>query len=286
MAAPHPHLALFPHGLSAGAKLFICLLVSIMLIIADARFHALTWLRSGMSTELYVVENTVAIPWRTWQKMDAFFVKQQELLAQNKQLQQQSVVWQLNQQQNVALQQENHQLRALLGLRQHTLLHTLTADIIGIPRDPFQRKVRVDAGSQHGVQVGVAVIDAQGLLGQITQVYPLTSDVTLLTDKDQSIPIQIQRTGEHAILFGTGSDHRMELRYLDHSTDIRRGDILITSGLDGLYPPGINVAIVSRLGTTANQAFDRIDCQPLAGVERDQHVLILSIPHLEPRSGD
>lgn len=275
MAVSHPHLALFPHGLSAGAKLLIYLVISIILLTLDSHYRALDRVRGGFNLLLVPVEQGVQAPWLAWRTMDAFFVRHAELVQENHALRTQSIAWNLERQHNRQLEQENRTLRALLGLRARLMLPSTSAEIIGIPRDPWRRLFTVDAGSMQGIQGGSAVIDAQGLLGQVTRVYPAASEITLLTDKEQAVPITIARTGQHAILFGTGSDDYLELRYLPHSADIRNGDLLVTSGLDGLYPPGLAVARIQHVNAEADQEFDTVICRPVAAIDRNRQVLII-----------
>jgi rod shape-determining protein MreC len=173
---------------------------------------------------------------------------------------------------------ENNRLRALLGAQSRTPLHTQLAEIIGIPRDPYLRLVTLNRGSQQGVTAGTAVIDETGLIGQITQVYPYSSEVTLLTNKDQSVPVMVQRTGQRAVLFGTGIDDTVEIRYLPHSTDVRAGDLITTSGIDGVYPSGLSVARVTQIDLSSSRAFAHIICKPLAAIDRNRLVLIVTSP--------
>ncbi len=275
MSARHSHQALFPHGLNPGAKLLVCLLVSIVLLTVDTRYDGLALMRSGFFSLLVPVEQGLEWPWLTYRKMDAFFVRQATLLQQNRQLSEASLAAGTERQRNRELERENRTLRALLGLLARLRSVTTSAEIVGIPRDPWHRLFTVDAGSLKGIQAGSAVIDAQGLLGQITRTWPGGSEVTLLTDKDQAVPVTITRTGTHAIVFGTGAENQLELRYLPHNTDVRPGDLLVTSGLDGLYPPDLPVARVLRVDTTTDQEFDLINCRPVAAVDRDRQVLII-----------
>lgn len=275
--ATHSHQDLFPHGLSAGAKLLVYLLLSIVLITIDAHFRVLKPVRTAASVAVFSLQETMQKPWLIWRKMDAFFTQQSQLLHDNQNLRSQSVLWHLSQQRVNHLEQENQHLRALLALQQHHPLQSHAAEIIGVPRDPYERKITVDQGSQQGIQAGSAVIDEAGLIGQVTRVYPLTSEITLMTDKDQSVPIQINRTGERAILFGDGSNHGATLRYLPNNTNIRVGDLLMTSGLDGLYPAGLPVATVTHVDFASNRAFALVVCQTLGAVDRNRHVLILNV---------
>lgn len=268
-----PHLTLFPHGLSAGAKLLLYLLFSILLITADARFHTLSLLRSASNALLYPIQSAAQTPWLMTRQINTFFTRQELLLAENQQLRQQSARFQLDAWQLQRALQENQQLRALLALRNRQTMSSHAAEILSIPRDPYQRQITIDTGSQAGIHSGSIAIDDSGLIGQVTQVYPFSSQIALISNKDQTTPVQIQRTGEHAILYGTGNG--IELRYLPNHADIHRGDILITSGLDGLYPPGLPVARITD-AQNSNQPFARIDCYPLSNIDRHNHVLIIT----------
>ncbi len=280
MAEHHSNPALFPHGLTPGARLVIYLLASILLLTLDARYHGLFWLRAAANSLIYPLQAIEQIPVSAFGNMSAFFVKQGTLLTENRQLRRQAVRWQLESQQLRSLSAENHHLRALLDLRSKSGLTSHAAEIVGISRNPYQALISLDRGSLSGIQPGSAVIDETGLVGQITSTYPLTSTVTLITDKDQSVPVRVQRTGQNAIMFGTGQG--VELRYLPHSTDIRPGDLLVTSGLGGVFPAGLDVARITSIDNRSARAFDIVSCQPLAAIDREQQVLIVDT-HPQPR---
>jgi rod shape-determining protein MreC len=151
------------------------------------------------------------------------------------------------------------------------------AEILRIPRDPFNRKVILDKGSQSGIQPGQVVVDDVGVVGQITRNYPWLSEVTLITDKDHSVPVQVVRNGLRSVVSGTGKDGTLELRYLAMNTDIQEGDMLVTSGIDGVYPPGLPVAVVSKIERNPTYVFAQVTCTPAAGVGYHRQLLILSL---------
>ncbi|ARU32405.1 rod shape-determining protein MreC [Sulfuriferula sp. AH1] len=275
MSAPHPNLTLFPRGLSAGARLLIYVLISIAVITADTRFHGLDRFRAGINTLLYPLQTLIQTPGRTYDRVSGFFVKQARLERENTALRQNFIQYSIAMQRYRDLEQENQRLRTLLGAQQRTPLHTQLAEILAIPRDPYQFQVTVNRGSQQGIKGGEAVVDETGLLGQVTRVYPFSSEITLLTNKDQSVPVIIQRTGQRAIMFGMGIDDSVEIRYLPHNTDVRTGDLLVTSGIDGVYPSGLAVAKVTQIDLSGSRAFAHIECKPLAAVDRNRQVLIV-----------
>jgi len=143
-------------------------------------------------------------------------------------------------------------------------------------RDPFTQKLFVDKGSTGGVQPGAGVIDASGVVGQVTRVFPYMAEVTLITDRDQAVPVQVERSGARSVLFGNGTGRSPELRFTSPSADIRPGDRLLTSGLDGTYPPGLAVAEIVDVVRDSGQMFARIVCKPVAGIDHSEFLLVVS----------
>jgi rod shape-determining protein MreC len=176
------------------------------------------------------------------------------------------------------LRLENQRLRELLAMRERILAPSIGAQVLYDAADPFSRRVVIDRGQTHGVVAGSPVIDDNGVLGQVTRVYPLMSEVTLLIDSDYAIPVLNVRTGVRSVAFGrtgpTGED--LELRYTLANADIEQGDLLTTTGVDGVFPPGLPVARVKDVGERAESSFNRISCTPLARVHGALHVLVLT----------
>jgi rod shape-determining protein MreC len=163
-------------------------------------------------------------------------------------------------------------------------MKVLAAEVLYAARDPFSRKLVVDKGLQNGVDAGQAVVDERGVVGQVTRVYPWLAEVTLITDKGQFVPVQNLRNGLRAVLSGTGSEGALELRFIPLNADFQNGDRLATSGIDGVYPPGLPVAEVVNVERNAAQLFARITCKPLAGVASHSELLIVTgRPELPPR---
>ncbi|MER2513715.1 MAG: rod shape-determining protein MreC, partial [Nitrosomonas ureae] len=184
-----------------------------------------------------------------------------------------------------ALEAENTHLRRLLGAIQEIETTTKTkvvlAEIQYTPRDPFNHKITLNKGSYHDIELGQAVIDDKGIIGQITRLYPLSSEVTLLTDKDHAVPIQVVRNGLRSVISGTGKNNELELRYLSVNTDIQQDDLLVTSGIGGVYPPGIPVATVLKIEQDPMGDFALVTSTPIAGVDRNRQVLVLSLAQTE-----
>jgi rod shape-determining protein MreC len=197
------------------------------------------------------------------------------LRSENEQLRAKNL--QLSQQANLAaaLGAENSHLRALLQLSQRSTTQSTPAEIQYDTRDPFTQKIVIGRGSQQGVNDGSPVVNEDGVIGQVTRVFPLQSEVTLLTDKDQAVPVQIVRTGLRSVIYGTPKGDSLDLRFVPISADVLAGDELVTSGLDGVYPPGLPVAKVVRVDKQADTAFARVICVPIAQVRGARQLLVL-----------
>jgi len=170
---------------------------------------------------------------------------------------------------------DNMHLRELLEARERINVHTTLAEILYAARDPFTRKIIIDKGFQHDILSGQPVIDHFGVIGQVTRAYPWLSEVTLITDKDQLVPVQNLRNGLRSVLTGTGADGVLELKFIPLNADIQNGDRLVTSGIDGVYPPGLPVAEVTDVERNSASLFARIRCKPLAGVNNFGQVLVV-----------
>jgi rod shape-determining protein MreC len=265
----------FKRGPSLITRFAFFSLLSIILLVADARFGYLLVLRQAVAVVLYPLQQLSSLPGALLERSGEFFVTQSTLRSQNEQLQQQALLNAGALQRLEALSRENDYLRELLAMRQRVGRATVAADILYAPRDPFARRVVVDRGSQHEVQAGSAVIDRSGVIGQVTRVFPWVSEVTLITDKEHAVPIQVLRSGLRGVTFGIGYDGQLELRFMPVNADIQNGDVLVTSGIDGTYPAGLPVATVTNIERNAAYAFARITCTPAAGVNSYGQVLVV-----------
>jgi rod shape-determining protein MreC len=265
----------FRHGPSLLARLVFFVTLSLVLMAADARFKYLLEIRQAFSTVVYPLQKLANVPGTIYDGVSEFLFSG-HLADENIQLKQQHLVDRGQLHQLSALEAENAQLRKLLEATQRVESKAVMAEILHVPRDPFNRKVMLDRGSQSGVQPGQVVVDDIGVVGQITRDYPWASEVTLITDKDHSVPVQVVRNGLRSVISGTGKDAMLELRYLAVNTDIQEGDSLVTSGIDGVYPPGLPVAVVSKIERNPTYVFARVTCTPVARVGHNRQLLILS----------
>jgi rod shape-determining protein MreC len=172
------------------------------------------------------------------------------------------------------LEVENERLRKLLGVKERQQANGQVAQILSAARDPYSRRIVIDKGQQDKVVAGQPVIDDAGIVGQVTRVFPFVAEVTLITDKEQAVPVQIVRTGLRSVVFGLGNG-QLELRFLPANADVQNGDLLVTSGLDGIFLPGFPVARVVHIERDTAYSFARIFCLPLAGVENFSEVMVL-----------
>jgi rod shape-determining protein MreC len=287
---------LFNQGVSARARLAFFSFLAVALIVVDSRVQALETLRIGVGFVLYPVQRLLLLPRDAASAVGEYFTTMARLVGENDQLRRDAAAQALRAQQAEALAAENAQLRRLLGASESIKSPTLLARVLYESRDRFSRKVVLDQGQQAGVRPGQPVIDDRGVVGQITRVFPLTSELTLLTDRDQSIAVQLLRNGLRGVVFGDGQ--ALELRFMAVNVDIQEGDQAVTSGIDGLYPPGLAVGTVSSVQRADKERFARVELRPAAGVDERVHLLVLAVDpqaqpqrpavedkHVEPRRG-
>jgi len=281
-------LRFFNRGPSAVARLVFFSVLSLALLFVDAKYNYLESARQVIAVIIYPLQRLTAIPGEVWNGAGEYITLQRHLVAENEQLhlQHDADAALLNQMQS--LQAENAQLRELLDVTRRADYTMQMAQIAYVERDIFKRKLFIDKGENTNVKAGQAVVDNGGVVGQVTRVYPLLSEVTLVTDKDIAVPIQVVRNGIRAVVFGSGNISELELRYQPVNADIEVGDVLVTSGMDGTYPPALPVAQVIKVERDPAYPFARIVCAPLAGVDRHRTLLIVSsVPPLpEPPAAE
>lgn len=274
----------FNRGPSPAARLVFFTVLSLLLLFVDAHYRYLESTRSTISVLISPVQRLATLPGTLWHHASDYLATQHGLVEDNRLLRQQHESDAAQLQQLQALKQENGQLRSLLELSKRGGFTAQATEILYAERDVFRRKMLIDKGANASVQVGQVVMDDMGIVGQITRVYPWLSEVTLITEKDHSVPVMVLRNGLRSIVFGAGDTSQLSLRYMPISSDIENGDMLVTSGIDGLYPPGIPVAQVARIERDPAYPFARITCLPVAGVDKHRHLLILSgLPKLPER---
>jgi rod shape-determining protein MreC len=279
--APPPF---FKRGPAPLVRLFFFASLSLALLVIDARFRYAEGLRSWLALAAYPLQRVATAPIDLLAAVREYVSTQTRLLQENAELRSQALANAENGQRYAAAQAELAELRRLMGSAERLPVQSVAAEVIYAARDPYARKIFIDRGSAHGVRPGSPVADEAGVIGQVTRVHPLLSEVTLLTNPDQAIPVQVVRNGLRAIAFGGGTSGMLELRYVGANVEIQHGDQLVTSGIDGTYPPGLAVANVVAIERDTEHSFARVLCQPTAGVERGRYVLVLgSEARLPPR---
>jgi rod shape-determining protein MreC len=262
-------------GLPARFGLYV--FISLIIAAIDTRYATLHEVRNGLNALLYPARVGLAMPWNWAQEAGGFFVTHGELHTENTRLQRERERLLILQQDRQDLAAENSHLRSLLALPERPGVKAVAAEIIEVAADPFSRKVIINKGEVQGLTAGRPVIDGAGLVGQVTRVFPYSAEVTLLTDRDQGAPVQNLRNGLRLIVSGSGADNLLEVRFLDMHADVKAGDWLYTSGIDGVYPAGIPVAQVVRTEPPRHTPFAKALCRPAGGVGRYRHVSVLNL---------
>jgi rod shape-determining protein MreC len=268
--------AFFNRGPSPLARLAFFGVLSVALLFADTRFRYLENVRQAVAIVLYPVQRALQMPGAAFAYVADYFGSKRELADENATLRQELVERAPATQGYARVQEENARLKALLDVRAQYATTATAVQVLYSSRDPFTQKLFVDKGSSAGILAGAGVIDENGVVGQITRVFPYMAEITLITDRDQAVPVQVERNGTRSVLFGNGTGRSPELRYTSPSADLRIGDRLLTSGLDGTYPPGLAVAQITDVIRDAGQMFARIVCKPLAGIDHSEFLLVLS----------
>lgn len=265
----------FRQGPSALTRLTFFAALAVCLMVADTRFKVTQPMRAVMATVLQPVERVLWTPVDVWQTGSQYFIGLQEALRAEAQARR-ALAEQAARSAGVEqLMQENLRLRALLDLRPSLTVRSQASEVLYDAPDPYSRKVIIDRGAQHGLALASPVVNEAGVLGQVTRVYPYTAEVTLLTDKEAAIPVLNNRTQARSAAFGNSSGAGLELRFMAGNADVLVGDVLSTSGVDGIYPAGLPVAKVVSIDRQVDAGFARIALVPLAQPDSVRHVLVL-----------
>jgi rod shape-determining protein MreC len=267
----------FRVGFAPLTKLIFFSLLSILLMVADKKIQFTQPIRTVLSTAILPIQWVVLQPGRALSSVGEYFQSldqaQSDLAAAKIKALQQTI----RAQQVEQLQVENQSLRQLLDLQSQTIKKSQIAEVLFDVADPYNQRIVIDKGSLKEVALGSPVVDVGGVVGQVTRVFPLTSEVTLLTDHDQSIPVLNSRTGARNVAYGDVLNGlpKIELRFVPASADVKEGDLLTTSGIDGVYPAGLQVARISHIERRVDISFARIHATPLAEM-KGRHVLVIN----------
>ncbi len=253
---------------------------------ADTRFRYLEGARQVAAVALNPLQRVVQLPGEALTWVGGYFGSKQALVDENAALRSELITQAPSIQAFGPLQEENARLKSLLELQARYPGAATAVEVLYTGRDPFTQKVFVNRGADAGITPGEAVIDELGVVGQVTRVFPSMAEVTLVTDKDHAVPVRVERSGVRSVFFGAGGGLAPELRFMAPSADIRPGDRLHTSGIDGTYPPGLAVAQVESVERDTGQVFARIVVRPLAGADRSRQLLVLNRGAAQPPRPD
>jgi len=252
-------------------------------MIADHRFHALETVRLSLSVLAHPLQQLATLPGAALGRAGEYFTAQDRLLLENRDLHARLLEQAAVAQESVLLRaEEDHLLALQKGASRYTDKGVL-AEVLYTARNPFTRKVVVDKGMTQGIHAGMPVIDGTGVVGQVTAVGTFTSEVTLVTEKGQSVPVILVRNGLRALAVGSGKDGTIDVPFMPVSADVQEGDLFVTSGIDGTYPPGLTVAKVSAVEKNAAYMFARIVARPAAGVDSYRYVMLMPLAPATPR---
>ncbi|MCL4315603.1 MAG: rod shape-determining protein MreC [Gammaproteobacteria bacterium] len=265
---------LFQRGPSITLRLLILMLLSIAMMTADHRSARLEPLRAGLALLISPLQYLVNLPFAAGAWLGDSFTSRNSLLRDNDRLQEEHLALMAHMQKYEALEVENQRLRELLQSSARVEGRTSVAEIIAVDLDPFKRQIVLNKGTRDGVRAGQPLLDARGILGQVIHAAPYTSSALLITDPTHALPVQVLRNGLRSIAFGGGPSNRLDLPYLANNADIQVGDLLVSSGMGGSFPPDYPVGKVVSVKLDPNEPFAMVSAEPSADMERNREVLL------------
>ncbi|MBA3564385.1 MAG: rod shape-determining protein MreC [Gammaproteobacteria bacterium] len=266
---------LFLRGPSLGTRVFLFAVASILLMILDQREHHLTTIRNTLSVAVYPIRALADLPFSAQEWLHETFAARARLQEQNARLRHRQLVIAAKLQRFAALEAENTRLRELMDSTAQVADRILVAEIMAVDLDPYRHRIALNKGTRDGVYQGQAILDAQGIVGQVTRAEPLSSEAVLISDPSHAMPVQVNRNGLRTIAVGTGDIARLALPFLPNNADIRPGDLLISSGLGGGFPAGYPVARVAQVDRAPGEPFAKVSAEPMAALNRDREVLLV-----------
>lgn len=269
------HRPLLLAGPSLGLRLVILGAMAIALMVADQRQQYLPVVRGWLSAAAYPFHWAVDAPFSAWRYAADVLATRSTLRAENERLYAENRELKLVLMRFDALEQENRRLREARAGSARVAERSIVAEILKVDLDPYRQRVLVNKGTRDGVFVGQAALDASGVFGQVTRVGPLSAELILISDPEHAIPVQINRTGVRTIAVGLGQTGQLLLPYLPRNADIAEGDLVVSSGLGGVFPPGYPVARVSEVRRDPSEPLLSVGATPLAQLDRDPEVLLV-----------
>jgi rod shape-determining protein MreC len=262
-------------GPPLGAGLFFLGIVSVGIMMLDQRSNYLDTVRQWLGAAASPVYAVVQTPGQAWEWLTGSFADRDRLRTENAELSEQLREARVKLLQFDSLREENVRLRAVREASAGVGGRTMIAEIMRVDVDPFRHRVRINKGADDGVFKNQPVLDAFGIVGQVVQVDKYSSTIILISDSGHAIPVQVNRNGIRSIAVGAGDLNKLSLPYLTVESDVKPGDLLVSSGLDGIFPAGYPVAKVSKVERNPADTFALVEAKPLAQLDRDREVLLL-----------
>ncbi|MET0089189.1 MAG: rod shape-determining protein MreC [Candidatus Thiodiazotropha sp.] len=266
---------MFTQGPSITTRLVAAILLSISLMVMDHRYNHLESLRAALSVLLYPIQYLASVPVLLSESASDALVSRSELEEQRERLHEENLLLRARLQKYESLEAENMRLRGLLDSSFKVGDRVLIAELVSVEQDPFRQEVLINKGSTSGLFEGQPVLDANAVVGQVTHINPFSANVLLITDAAHALPVQVNRNGLRTIALGTGLINQLELPHLPNNADIQVGDLLVTSGLGGAFPPGYPVAEVVEVKRIPGQPFASVIAQTTAHLDRIREVLLV-----------
>lgn len=276
-----------PRGPALGLRFIVALVASIVILVVDHRQHHLDTVRHAVGAAIYPLRVAVDAPTSFWQWLDTATTERQALQLENSRLHAQRLLTNARLQRYAALEAENARLRAMLEATKRVTDRVRVAELMSVSANPYRHSIVVDKGTRQGVYNGQAMIDANGVVGQVIEAGLLSSDCVLISDPDHALPVEVNRNGLRTIAVGTGEYDRLDLPFLPNNADIEVGDLLVTSGLGGAFPAGYPVAIVTEVTRVPAEPFASVSAQPSTRLNQVREVMLVwSAPEEQPATED
>lgn len=262
-------------GTTSGLRLTLICLLSLILMVLDHQNQHLVKIREALSVVVYPVQAVINAPFALGRWADENFSTRSRLIDENQGLHQEVLMQGARLQRMIALEAENVRLRALLDSTAKVADRVLIAEIVSVDMNPFRHTILINKGGRDGVYVGQALIDAAGIVGQVTRQQPFAAEAMLVTDADHALPVEIARNQLRTIAMGTGDIDRLALPFLPRNADVQAGDLLVSSGLGRAFPAGYPVGTIVDIRSKAGQPFLEVDAEPSAALNRIREVLLI-----------
>ena len=271
----HSAPPLFKQGIPALAKLIACLVISLVLMVIDFQIKSLDFIRNQVNIVLRPFEQLMLLPSSMISGGSDYLTSRSTLEKENEALKLRQAELSLLANQSALLAIENQNLRSLLDLQKKVAFKTVPVEILFNPPNPISQRVVINRGENQGLRLGSPIANDMGILGQVVRLFDNSAEVSLLEDRDFAVPVLVARNGLRAAVVGSGRGQLLQLRYLPVASDLEVGDILLTSGVDGVYPPGFAVAVITKIERNLDQNSANVFCNPIAEVNRHLQALAL-----------